>query len=276
MHQSVIDAFSSFTGRFEGVVEHMYLDVKGLVTIARGNLIDPISMATSLPFERKSGGLASPGEIATEWRNVKARTDLALKGAGSFRSITALKLSQKSCDELVRRRLLEMEAHIKKRFPEFDSWPADAQLGIMSMSWAMGSGFNFPRFEAAVKKRDFLTAAATCKMNEAGNPGLKPRNEANVILFTNAARILEEPDTYPAMTLHWPDKLPDHPLIPVVLEEPEPEVKTQPAVDIIVPEPPPAPIPTPDVKGFLAILFNAFKFLISMLTGKKLLCTYQS
>jgi hypothetical protein len=52
-------------------------------------------MATSLPFERKSGGLASPGEIATEWHNVKARADLALKGAGSFRAITALKLSQK-------------------------------------------------------------------------------------------------------------------------------------------------------------------------------------
>ena len=60
------------------------------------------------------------------------------------------------------------------------------------MAWAMGPAGPgaFPTFRAACQKLDFKTAAAECKMNEAGNPGLVPRNQANVTLFSNAAIVL--------------------------------------------------------------------------------------
>jgi hypothetical protein len=60
------------------------------------------------------------------------------------------------------------------------------------MSWAMGPGGpgGFPQFRAACQNLDFNAAAAECKMSEAGNPGLVPRNQANVTLFSNAAVVL--------------------------------------------------------------------------------------
>lgn len=207
MHAIVKIVFSNFTAKFEGSIPHMYLDVLGLVTVARGNLIDPIGMAMSLPFERE-GVRVSQSEIAAEWRNVKARQDLARVGARSFKAITTLRLSDKSIEDLVIAKLVETETYLKKRFTDFENWPADAQLGLLSMAWAMGPGFKFKNFEAACIRGDFITAAASCKMNEAGNPGLIPRNIANAKLFTNAARVLASPTAYSKKELFWPTVLP--------------------------------------------------------------------
>lgn len=274
MHPIVKSVFSNFTAKFEGSINHMYLDVLGLVTVARGNLIDPITMALGLPFER-GGVRVSRDEIAAEWRTVKARQDLAKVGARSFKSITSLRLSTKGINDLVISKLLETEAYLKKRFPEFDTWPADAQLGVLSMAWAMGAGFKFKTFEAAVLKRDFAAAAAACKMNETGNPGLIPRNAANKLLFLNAARVLESPEAYKIETLYWPDRLPDVPVrkepdhIDVTFVDEVPQVDsgdavTNPRLDIVVPE------DTGVVKspGLLDLVMGFFKFLLSLL-GKK-------
>jgi hypothetical protein len=60
----------------------MYLDIKGLVSIGIGNLIDPINLAMDLPFVHKDdiNVAASTDEIETEWQTVKGRQDLAPRG----------------------------------------------------------------------------------------------------------------------------------------------------------------------------------------------------
>jgi hypothetical protein len=72
----------------------------------------------------------------------------------------------------------------------FDEWPADVQLGIHSMAWAMGAGFmrKFPKFTDACKACDWKRAAVECRMNTVNNPGLVPRNVANKKLFLTAAQ----------------------------------------------------------------------------------------
>ena len=47
---SVRAIFWPFTDPLEGVVSTMYLDAIGLVTVARGDLIDPVDAALDLPF----------------------------------------------------------------------------------------------------------------------------------------------------------------------------------------------------------------------------------
>jgi GH24 family phage-related lysozyme (muramidase) len=54
MHASAQAAWQTFITGHEGNVAHMYLDTKGLVTIGIGNLIDPISLALTLPFQFKA------------------------------------------------------------------------------------------------------------------------------------------------------------------------------------------------------------------------------
>ena len=51
MRAAVRTSFRAFNAKYEGTVNFMYVDVKNLVTIGVGNLIDPISLAVNLPFK---------------------------------------------------------------------------------------------------------------------------------------------------------------------------------------------------------------------------------
>lgn len=191
MKDSVSNAYVAFTTKFEGSVPFMYLDVKGLVTTGIGNLIDPAAAAMALPWRRVSDGqLASRMEIAAEWMNVKARTDLKMHGGMAYRAVTKLRLDEAGIAMLVGGKVASNERELRRRFPDFEDWPADAQLATHSMAWACGPAFHFPKLGAALLAGDFETAAAECTMNEAGNPGLIPRNVANRLLYKNAAYVV--------------------------------------------------------------------------------------
>ncbi len=215
MRPSVAARFLEFTRPLEGTVEYMYVDVKGLVTIGIGNLIDPIGMALALPFVKKVGGAATPAEITAEWTLIKDADNskqLKTKGHTACTALTKLKLTDAAILDLCTRRLNSNELELKKvkEFKTFDEWPADAQLALQSMAWAMGEAFAagtlWPSFRAACATMDFDGAADNCKMNESGNPGLIPRNRADAHLFKNAAAVLagEADQYYNRDTLYYP------------------------------------------------------------------------
>ena len=201
MFPAVQSGFPTFSTKFEGRVPYMYLDVLGLVTVGVGNLVDPVLAAQALPFRFKNRpGIAAPGsaatadQIAAEWQALKNDPSLKTRGYKACEPITQLELSDDAIDSLIIDRLTKNESFLKRQpwFQDFDIWPADAQLGLLSMAWAMGPAGpgNFPSFRAACQRLDFNTAAAQCKMNEAGNPGVVPRNQANITLFSNAAIVV--------------------------------------------------------------------------------------
>ncbi|MGA2116714.1 MAG: hypothetical protein ABSH56_18395 [Bryobacteraceae bacterium] len=217
MLPSVQSSFRAFTTTFEGSVPYMYLDIKGLVTVAVGNLVDPLEAAQGLPFRFKNRpGVAAPGtpatpdQIAAEWQLLKNDPSLAVKGYTACGPITQLELADDSIESLISDRLTANESFLKRQpwFQDFDTWPADAQLGLLSMAWAMGPAGpgQFPRFSAACKSLGFNGAAAECKMDEAGNPGLIPRNRANFTLFSNAAIVLagEAQGSFQRSVLYYP------------------------------------------------------------------------
>jgi GH24 family phage-related lysozyme (muramidase) len=189
MYDSVKQIFPSFSKKFEGYVHYMYLDIKGLVTIGIGNLIDPIGAALVLPFVHADGSPASSAEISAEWQRLKAHTELAHQGFRAAQQYCTLRLTDDGIDDLVRSKLALNEHYlIAHHFSDFENWPADAQLGVLSMAWALGAGFpaTWPHFKAACQAQTWADAAANCRMKEAGNPGVIPRNNANVLLFNTA------------------------------------------------------------------------------------------
>jgi hypothetical protein len=200
MHQSVRDAFIPFTLPLEGRVRFMYLDIKSLVSTGIGNLLDadsaehfgtnpvPLPDTFTLPWRDKNTGVpATRAEILAEWNTVKfsgtATATLAVK-----ESITRLRIDDAAVDQLVMGKLASFETTLNARppFADLQFWPADAQLGLFSMAWGLGPMFTFPKFQQAAAKGDFLTMAAECRMTEAGNPGVIPRNVRNGVLFTVA------------------------------------------------------------------------------------------
>jgi GH24 family phage-related lysozyme (muramidase) len=213
MRPSVRDAFYDFNAPLEGVVEWMYLDVKGLVTVGVGNMLPTESAAAALPFYR-NGNPDDAADDATKrqgWRDVRARQDLAPRGHVPFQDVCGLRLTRDAIRALVDSKLSFNEVVLKESFPRFDDWPADAQLGLLSMAWAMGPGFasRWPKFTAACRALDFDKAADECRMSEQGNPGVVPRNDADQKLFRNAARVVQPDNGYDADTLYYPTVLLD-------------------------------------------------------------------
>jgi GH24 family phage-related lysozyme (muramidase) len=181
--------FPAFTARFEGRIAWMYCDIKGLVTTGVGNLIDPIGLAIGLPWLRPDGSRASEDEIRAEWARVKAMGGGLV--ASRYRSDTGLHLDDDAIDALVLSHLDGDAQVLAVTFPDFPTFPGQAQTAILSMSWAMGAGFpaRWPLFSAAVRARDWARCAATCAINAKGNPGVAPRNDADRQLFLQAADI---------------------------------------------------------------------------------------
>jgi GH24 family phage-related lysozyme (muramidase) len=195
MYQGVKNVFSSFTGPLEGRVYWMYVDVKGLVTTGVGNLIDPVSLAIVLPFQHAAtGAAATQAEITAAWTDLKNNgVTLGQAGYQACASRNDLRLSDPAIDTLVSSKLASNEATFLRSFPNFESWPADAQLAGMSMCWALGPAFasQWPQLSAALNAQNWTAAAANCNISTAGNPGVAPRNTADVALFNNAAAVVK-------------------------------------------------------------------------------------
>jgi GH24 family phage-related lysozyme (muramidase) len=205
MHQAVLDIWHQFSEPLEGRVHWMYCDILGLITTGVGNLIDPVGEALKLPWRYRDGSLASKITVAAEWRAVKAASNTLKKRHYHYaQDYSTVRLTDDDIDELCRKTLLSNEYELKRTFGDWDAFPADAQLGILSMSWAMGPGFphKFPRFTSHVSKGNWADAAVACKIRSAGNPGVIPRNKANAVCFYNSACVAI--DKTPIEVLHWP------------------------------------------------------------------------
>ncbi len=232
MRDSVRAAFVPFTLPLEGAINGligipwMYQDVKGLVSTGLGNLIDPVALAIGLPFVHLDGTPATREDIVAEWTRIKhlgpdvrGRTAAEL-GHLYAKPYTRLRLTPVGIEQLVMSKLHSNEQMIAGIFKDWEDWPADAQLATHSMAWACGAGIFTPRsgdkfwpkLTAALHALDLRTAAVECFMpEEARIGGLRPRNKANRILYTNAAIALNhlDPETlfYPA-TLEKTDSSP--------------------------------------------------------------------
>ena len=198
MWPSVQSAFLPFSQGLEGDLPYMYLDILGYVTTGVGNKVDPVGDAEGLPWVNADGSAASSAEVVAAWNAVDAeRSDpkgqmqtsgLATHYGQAFAGLTSVHLTPAGIAQLFQRVVATDEAMLRTYFPAWDSLPADAQMAILSMAWALGPGFppQFPTFTAAVNRRDFTAAAANASFRGAG---VATRIAANKRMLANAATV---------------------------------------------------------------------------------------
>ena len=202
---SVLDKFVATQSQFEGSAknfDYMYTDNIGFVTTGMGNKIDDNSPtnrtpgmngygpALKLPWIHKSDGQpATQAEIIQDWQTVKAaHTADGTYDAPHDAQITQLKLSQLALQDLIATQLINNEEVGIKDLPNFKDYPADAQMAIHGMWWAMGAGFipayHFTAFQAAAVAQNWPAAKA-----QSGFKGAAPqRKAAHDQMFDNAAK----------------------------------------------------------------------------------------
>lgn len=214
MHESVPKAWVTFNTPLEGMFRGMYPDVKGLITTGMGNLIDPLPYALALPWELP-GGIPCPKETTSfAFHELKKDPRCKTHSAKFFLALpyNNMRLSMAEVEKLIVGKLEQNDTAMKKRFADWEDRPADAQLAVHSMAWAMGPAFfaKFPKFTKAFMAKDYLAACRPvgkwpwgdtkyeCDMkpdvDDDGQPtGTIPeRNRRSRQLLTNAAYVKDD------------------------------------------------------------------------------------
>jgi hypothetical protein len=230
IRQSVLDAWIPFnTGELtwtdsdgetksspnEGLrlPSYMYEDILGLVTTGMGNLIEtpstpptqenPSTEGTitdeglNAGWTHADGTPASDDEIRAEFANVKAKWSAGhWEPLGGFnengKEIATLFLPEAAVKKLIFAKLQAFANVLKTQLPEWDSFPADAQMALLSHAWAAGASLGgWPKFKGFINSNppDWRSAAAEGYVygpNHTVIAGITPRNDSNVRLMLNA------------------------------------------------------------------------------------------
>ncbi len=207
MRKTVEVSWHAYSEPLEGRTLFPYLDVKGLLTVGVGILIDPISLALNLPWFI-GNRTATQAEIIANLSALKAHQELKNRYHVHAESFTTIRLTDEGVDALVMRRLRANETYLKKFLPEWEEFSADAQLGILSLCWAVGAGINKtrPALVNAINDRDWIAAKVHARIDSVGNAGVVPRNRNQELCFDNAQTVQER--GLPPEWLFWPNITP--------------------------------------------------------------------
>jgi len=176
--------------RFEGVVEWMYLDTRGLVTVGVGEMLPDVARAQSLPFVDSSGQPATPDAILADFKRV---SDLAPAHSPDFYRVpTSLVLPPDAIDTLLMNRVTDFDGQLSERFPAYASFPDPAKLGLLDMIYNLGAAKlfdTFHHFMSSVDNQDWLGAADNCHRmgpSQARNDWTRQQFEAAATLASNS------------------------------------------------------------------------------------------
>ena len=195
MYPSVQAAWVPFNNKLEGHLTFLYLDILGFVTTGMGNLVDPVASALGLPWVRPDGSACDEVEIRSAWtavdnqrsnpKGTRQASGLATRYGGAFAGVTTIRLTEDGVAEVVRRQVAANETILRKYFLHYDTMPADAQMCLNSMAWAMGAGFpaTFVAFRAAVNAADWGLAKENADFK---GVGVANRIAANKVMLGNA------------------------------------------------------------------------------------------
>jgi GH24 family phage-related lysozyme (muramidase) len=145
----------------EGVVRYMYLDVVGLVTIGVGFMLPNADAVTALNLVRRSDSApASADEKRQDWESVHSQGKA--KPAQTYEQFTKLELPDSEIDRELTKRVNDFQRNLTSRFPSFDGFPDEAQIGLLDLIYSLGPRglFNgYPKLCAAAELGNWKACA---------------------------------------------------------------------------------------------------------------------
>ena len=203
MRPAVAAIFPKFSETYEGNVPWPYADCEGKITVGIGCLCDEPGEFHSLSWRDSEGDLADWDHVQHGYEEVrKAAVQRPGFASSGYEAETTIRLNPGDIVTLCLSRAKFADEFFTLRLPGYEAAPATAQLGVLSMAYAVGSyGVvrDFPKFCAAFSRGDWATCALECHMDDRKNPGLRPRNRANQTLFAACCDPID-----PDQIVGWP------------------------------------------------------------------------
>ncbi len=150
--------------RIERYVPYMYLDEYGNVTVGIGHLITDADKAEPLSFvKRGTNDRADKQHIRNAFNKVRV-SNLTPGQAHLFENLTHIEILEPEAEKLAKEDMGMFLNILKKGsyFPDFGTYPITAKMGILDMAYtlgAFGTRTSYPRFTAAVRRRNWKLAA---------------------------------------------------------------------------------------------------------------------
>jgi GH24 family phage-related lysozyme (muramidase) len=176
---------------FEGIVPWMYLDTKGFVTVAVGELLANPASAIALAFVDAHNQPCAPDAIQSEYARVSALPP-GKYPAAFYRSPASPTLPHPAIDALLLRHLTFFDTQLGERFAGYPAFPDPAKLGLLDMIYNLGvTGLfkGYPTLMSYVQSQNWAGAATQCHRN-----GPSPqRNDWTRQQFLDAAASVSTP-----------------------------------------------------------------------------------
>jgi hypothetical protein len=147
----------------EGTTHYMFKGRDSLVTLGVGMMIDPLEKYPQYlspgKWTRIGGGTVTVADIKKEFQFVKSCP--ATWTEENYRKATKLRLTKAALGGEFLDTLREKETGLRKFFPAFDDYPADAKMALIGLAWALGAGgaAGMAALRRACLAWDFATAA---------------------------------------------------------------------------------------------------------------------
>lgn len=216
MRDATRAAFPPFTAKHEGRTRWIGLDGKGRPCGGLGFDWPAPASPLELAWLRRDGTIASPTDVANEWRRVSAMASDAGDVAAFERTATIL-ATDASIDACFARKMARAELAMLSAFAAWPTWCADLQLDALSRCWALGTAWpsqRFPHFAGLLRAGQWRTACgidpATGRpygkmLEDHQNASFRDRNAAGLVMVRNCAAVNEQ--GLDANALYWPRDL---------------------------------------------------------------------
>lgn len=207
MRQSAWEYLLKFTEKHEGPIRHLYNAKTTEADVTLGIGISLPSQASAMApgivalcFDPATGLPATAEQLKTDW--LTASTMLIPGSQRSFNPATG-ELSPFAERCLMRMTVEKVRSSLQAKlvanftggkaahmdhYADFETYPAEAQAAIVSFNYGIPAINTFPLLCMAISNGDWNSAARQCWINGAS----QRKNRAHQILFTNAARVLEQ------------------------------------------------------------------------------------
>lgn len=180
------DAYFQALANWEGVVDYLYCDTIGLVTVGIGNMVKSAEDMDNLCMDVND--LPASREQKREAWGIVKKAYRPGKGHAFYRPLTRLRMPVDEIRKLLSHRLENgFLPGIAKEIPEFPSFPIQAKLALVDIAYNCGLG-GFRKFVHLIKacnRKDFTTAALVCHRKTSR----VSRNDWTAQLFLEASRV---------------------------------------------------------------------------------------
>jgi GH24 family phage-related lysozyme (muramidase) len=186
---SYLDQSAAQLTIFEGSIAWMYLDSRGFVTVAVGDMLPNATSAQALEFVDNTGQPANPAAILADFQRVAGMSPNL--NANAYRTAAALTLPQPAIASLLMGRIQDFDNALSGKFADYSTFPDPAKLGLLDMVFNLGAFklFNtYPTFMRYVNNTDWAGAALQCN-----RIGPAPARNAWTVQQFNLAASLQAP-----------------------------------------------------------------------------------